>query len=141
MLATVKRQNPYFPTLSDFFKDSYLNDSDWSTSPAVNIAENKEGFRIEVAAPGLGKDDFKINVEKRVLEISSEKENTKEEGSEEDRYHRREFYYSSFKRTFTLPSYADVDNISANYKDGVLSVTVPKKEEAKEKPAREISIQ
>ena len=141
MLATVKRQNPYFPSLSDFFKDSYLNDSDWSTSPAVNIAENKEGFRIEVAAPGLGKDDFKINVEKRVLEISSEKESTREEESEEDRYHRREFYYSSFKRTFTLPSYADVDNISANYKDGVLSVSIPKKEEAKEKPAREISIQ
>lgn len=145
MLATIKRHDPFFPVFNDFFGESYLNDSDWNTSPAVNIAENKEGFRIEVAAPGLAKEDFKINVEKRVLEISSEKESTKETGSKEDsdekeRYYRKEFLYSSFKRTFTLPSYADVDNISASYKDGVLYVNVPKKEEAKDKPARMISI-
>jgi len=147
MLATIKRQNPFFPVFNDFFGDSYLNDSDWNTSPAVNIAENKEGFRIEVAAPGLSKEDFHINVEKRMLEISSEKESTKESGSKDDKssegekYYRKEFLYSSFKRTFTLPSYADTDHISASYRDGVLYVNVPKKEEAKEKPARVISIE
>jgi len=147
MLATIKRQNPFFPVFNDFFGESYLNDSDWATSPAVNIAENKEGFRIEVAAPGLAKEDFKINVEKKVLEISSEKESTKESGSKEEKsedgekYYRKEFTYSSFKRTFTLPYYADTDAISASYKDGILFVNVPKKEEAKEKPARIISIE
>lgn len=140
MLATIKRQNPFFPVLNDFFGDNYLNDSDWNTSPAVNIAENKEAFRIEVAAPGLNKEDFKINVEKRVLEISSEKESSKEENKADERYYRKEFLYSSFKRTFSLPSYADTDKITASYKDGILCVTVPKKEEAKEKPVRVIDI-
>ncbi|NLT02966.1 MAG: Hsp20/alpha crystallin family protein [Bacteroidales bacterium] len=141
MLATIRRQNPFFPVLNDLFGDNYLNDSDWNTSPAVNIAETKEAFRIEVAAPGLKKEDFKINVEKRVLEISSEKESTKEENRENERYYRKEFLYSSFKRTFSLPSYADTDSITATYKDGILNVTVPKKEEAKEKPIRVIDIE
>ncbi|HBL72721.1 MAG TPA: heat-shock protein Hsp20 [Bacteroidales bacterium] len=141
MLATIKRQNPFFPVLNDFFGDNYLNDSDWNTSPAVNIAENKEAFRIEVAAPGLNKEDFKINVEKRVLEISSEKSSTKEENNENERYYRKEFLYASFKRTFSLPTYADTDKISATYKDGILCVNVPKKEEAKEKPIRVIDIE
>jgi HSP20 family protein len=146
MLATIKRQNPFFPVFNDFFGENFLNDSDWNTSPAVNIAENKDGFRIEVAAPGLKKEDFKINIDKRMLEISSEKETTVESGNKEvkegeDRYYRKEFSYSSFKRTFTLPSYADTDAIKANYNDGILYVTVPKKEEAKEKPSRMISIE
>lgn len=141
MLATIRRQNPFFPVLNDLFGDNYLNDSDWNTSPAVNIAETKEAFRIEVAAPGLKKEDFKINVEKSVLEISSEKESTKEENRENERYYRKEFLYSSFKRTFSLPSYADTDSITATYKDGILNVTVPKKEEAKEKPIRVIDIE
>jgi HSP20 family protein len=140
MLATVKRQNPFFPVFSDaFFRENFLNDSDWTTSPAVNIAENKEGFRIEVAAPGLQKDDFRIHVEKYRLEISSEKENTSE--SSNDTFHRKEFSYSSFKRTFTLPESAETDGIKANYANGVLTVTVPKKEAAKEKPARVIDIE
>ncbi len=146
MLATIKRQNPFFPVFNDFFGENFLNDSDWNTSPAVNIAENKDGFRIEVAAPGLKKEDFKINIDKRLLEISSSKETTVETGNKdakegEDKYYRKEFSYSSFKRTFTLPSYADTDAIKANYVDGVLFVTVPKKEEAKEKPSRVISIE
>ncbi len=144
MLTPFRRQNPFFPVLNDVFGENFLNDSDWTTSPAVNIAENKEGYRIELAAPGLCKDDFRINIEKRMLEISSEKQSTKEsEPTEEsigDRYYRREFVYSSFKRTFSLPDSADTDNISANYKDGVLIVNVPKKEQAKEKPSRVIDI-
>lgn len=149
MLATIKRHNPFYPVFNDFFgDDSYLNDSDWYSMPAVNIAENKNGFRIEVAAPGLEKEDFKINVDKNVLEISSEKESKKESGKDDkckcengDVYYRKEFLYTSFKRTFTLPSYTDTDKISASYKNGILIVSVPKKDEAKEKPARAISIE
>lgn len=138
MLVTSRKQNPFYPVLSDFFGGNYLNDSEWNSSPAVNIAEDQNGFTIEVAAPGLSKDDFKINVEKRVLEISSEKE-TKSENKTE-KYHRKEFSYNSFKRTFSLPEYVDVDQIKASYNEGILSVSLPKREEAKEKPARLIDI-
>ena len=145
MLTPFRRQNAFFPTLNDVFGDNFLNDSDWSTSPAVNIAENKDGYRIELAAPGLNKEDFRINMEKRMLEISSEKQSTKEsepdEASNGDRYYRKEFVYTRFKRTFSLPDAADTDKISANYKDGILYVNIPKKEQAKEKPSRVIDIE
>jgi HSP20 family protein len=74
-----------------------------------------------------------------MLEISSEKETSSE--SKEEKYHRKEFSYSSFKRTLSLPEYADVDNIKASYNNGILNVTVPKLDQAKEKPARAISIE
>jgi len=143
MLATFKRQNPFFPVFSDsFFRENFLNDSDWATSPAVNIVENKEGFRIEVAAPGLDKEDFHINVDKNVLVISSEKEASTESKDEKDeKYFRKEFSYSSFKRSFSLPEYADTDKIKAAHANGVLNVFIPKRDEAKEKPARAISIE
>jgi HSP20 family protein len=137
MFTTIRRQNPFYPVLSDVFADRFLNDSDWNSSPAVNIIENKDGFRIELAAPGLEKSDFHIHVEKRTLEVSSEKEQTAVEG---DRFHRKEFSYNQFKRSFALPVYADTDNIRANYENGILTVWVPKREEAKEKPARVIDI-
>lgn len=140
MLGTIKRQNGFFPVLSDsFFRENFLNDSDWATCPAVNIAEDGESFHIEVAAPGLAKDDFNIHVEKRMLEISSEKETSSE--TKDSKYHRKEFSFSSFKRTFSLPEYADMDNIKASYTNGILNVTIPKLEQAKEKPARAISIE
>jgi len=144
MLATIKRQNPFFPVFSDFFGENILNDIDLVTSPSVNIAENKDSFRIEVAAPGLDKGDFKINIDKNILEISSEKKsNTESDSSKEsdDKYYRKEFYYSNFKRSFTLPQYADTDRIKATHKNGILNVYVPKKEAVKEKPARIISIE
>ncbi|MDD4923111.1 MAG: Hsp20/alpha crystallin family protein [Bacteroidales bacterium] len=139
----MKRQNPFFPVLSDsFFRENFLNDSDWASSPAVNIAENKDGFRIEVAAPGLDKEDFNISVDKRVLVISSEKETTTESKDEkEEKYYRKEFNYSSFKRSFSLPEYADTDRIKATHANGVLNVSIPKREEAKEKPSRVIAIE
>jgi len=140
MLGTIKRQNAFFPVFSDsFFRENFLNDSDWASSPAVNIAEDGNGFRIEVAAPGLSKEDFNIHVEKRLLEISSEKESSKE--SKDEKYHRKEFSYTSFKRSFSLPEYADVDGIKASYNNGILSVVVPKLDQAKEKPSRMISIE
>jgi len=143
MLTTIKRQNPFFPVLSDsFFRENFLNDSDWATSPAVNIVENKDGFRIEIAAPGLNKEDFHINIDKKVLVISSEKETKSESKDENDeKYYRREFGYFSFKRSFSLPEYADTDKIKATHENGVLNVFIPKREETKEKPARIISIE
>jgi len=143
MIATIKRQNPFFPVFSDsFFRENFLNDSDWTTSPAVNIIENKEGFRIEVAAPGLKREDFHINIEKKVLTISSEKEvklDSKDEKNE--KYFRREFSFTNFSRSFSLPEYADTDQIKATHENGILNVFIPKRDEAKEKPARVISIE
>lgn len=108
------------------------------TIPAVNVVENEEGFRIEVAAPGLQKSDFKLNLEKNQLTISAEKEQKEENKNE--KYTRKEFKYTSFQRTFTLPNTVDGDRIEANYADGILSIALPKREEAKEKPARLIEI-
>jgi HSP20 family protein len=106
--------------------------------PAVNVVENTEGFRIEVAAPGLQKSDFKLNLEKNQLTISAQKEQKNEEDNE--KYTRKEFKYTSFQRTFTLPNSVDGDKIEANYAEGILYVALPKREEAKEKPARQIEI-
>jgi len=143
MLTTIKRQNPFFPVFSDsFFRENFLNDSDWTTCPAVNIAENKDGFRIEVAAPGLNKEDFHINIEKRVLSISSEKEIKSEVKDENDeKYYRKEFGYSSFTRSFSLPEYADTEQIKATHENGILNVFIPKQDKAKEKPSRAIAIE
>lgn len=144
MLATIKRQNSFFPVFSDFFGENFLNNNDWATTPSINIAENKDGFRIEVAVPGLNKEDIKINIDKNILEISFERKvNVESNSSKEcdDKYYRKDFCYSNFKRSFTLPEYTDKDHISANHKNGVLNVYIPKKEETKEKPARIISIE
>ena len=133
-----------WPSLVDEFfgKDLLGNFVDSYTGvnmPAVNIVEEKDDFRIEVAAPGLKKEDFKIDLNNNVLTISSEKSNEREENQE--RYMRREFSYSSFKRSFTLPESAQIDKIAANHKDGILNITIPKKEEAKVKPPKQIAIQ
>jgi HSP20 family protein len=106
--------------------------------PSVNIIEGKEDFRIEVAAPGFEKKDFKIDLNNNVLTISSEKE-VKDEVTD-SKYMRREFSYSSFQRSFALPNTVDAEKINASYKDGVLNILIPKKEEAREKPARTIRI-
>ena len=127
--------------------DEFLNDSltprffNWETGqnmPAVNITEGKEDYKIEVAAPGLGKEDFKISLDNNVLSISSEKE-VKNETNDEDVL-RREFSYSSFSRSFTLPESVNGDKIKATHNDGILSIVVPKKDEAKVKPIRDIKI-
>jgi len=127
---------------NDFFRNNFLGDvldGDASfNTPAVNIAENGDSYSIEVAAPGLAKNDFKINLDHNVLTISSSKENKKEE--KEGKYTRQEFSYSSFSRSFTLPESVDAEKISASHKDGILYISIPKREEAKVKPAREIAI-
>lgn len=106
--------------------------------PKVNIKETADAFMIELAVPGLKKSDFKLDLDNQVLTISTE---SKEENEhKEENYTRREFGYSAFKRTFTLPDSVNDEKINANYTDGILSVLLPKKEEAKQKPVRSIKI-
>ncbi len=111
-----------------------------STVPAVNIKETETEFKIELASPGLKREDFKIEVDENVLSISSERKNESEEKSENGKYTRKEFSFSSFKRSFTLPDTLNEDDIKANYQDGVLHLTLPKREEALPKPKRFIEI-
>ena len=123
----------------DFFKDistTVGRDSFVNSKPAVNIVENEDGFAIELAAPGLTKEDFNVSVEKNTLTISASKENNEEANN----YRRREFSYFTFKRSFHLPNSIDANNITAKYENGVLSLQLAKKEEAKDKPARTIEI-
>lgn len=107
------------------------------TVAAVNIIEAPDHYRIEMAAPGLKKDDFELKMDNGVLTISVNKEWKLEEGHE---FRRREFAYYNFERSFMLPDTVDADKIKATYKNGILTVTLPKKEEAKEKPPRKIEI-
>ncbi|WP_139958834.1 Hsp20/alpha crystallin family protein [Flavicella sediminum] len=106
--------------------------------PKVNIKEAADKFVLEMAVPGLKKSDFKIDIDHKVLAIFTELKEEKEE--EKENYTRREFGFSSFKRTFTLPDSVDDEKINATYKDGILSILLPKREEAKQKPARSVKI-
>jgi HSP20 family protein len=135
-----------FPAMfDDFFKpwNEWLgNGGSWGkvlTVPAVNITENKDNFQLSVAAPGLTKNDFTIDVEGNMLTISSEKEENREE--KEARYTRKEYSYTSFNRSFSLPEEVNQGKIEASYADGVLTVILPKKEEAKKQSvAKHISV-
>jgi len=127
--------------LEDFFNKDWFDFGALGTSmPAVNIKDDETEYRIEVAAPGMKKEDFNIKLDHNVLSISSEIKEETEEKDEEGKYTRREFKYSSFQRSFTLPDTTDVEKIAASYKDGILNITVPKKEEAKQNPPRKIDI-
>ena len=136
-----------FPALfNDFFNRELFDwgESNFSTTgttlPAVNIKETNEAFEVEMAAPGMNKNDFKIELEGNLLTISSET-NKETEEKEGDRYSRREFSYQSFQRSFTLAKdVLDSDKINAKYEDGVLRLLIPKKEEAKQKPPRLIEV-
>ena len=162
-------QSQYPSLINSFFSkdlmDEFFTPTFNGTAPAVNIREDEDGYYIEVAAPGMQKSDFKLNLDHNRLTISAEKREENEFDSYEDqnkvgekqankkakaeeqkqspkkgRYTRREFSYSSFQRTFTLPTTVDGERIGATYNDGVLEVTLPKREEAKVKPSRTIEI-
>ncbi|HYO22044.1 MAG TPA: Hsp20/alpha crystallin family protein [Flavisolibacter sp.] len=116
------------------------NSSTNTTLPAVNIRETAENFEVEMAAPGMNKEDFRVELEGNELRISSERK-TENGAKEGERYTRREFSYQSFQRSFTLSKdVVDVEHILAKYENGVLHLLIPKKEEAKKKPARMIEI-
>jgi HSP20 family protein len=141
-MLTIRKFNSLPNLANDFFNhelpfnwnQNWLNNS----SPAVNIIDGKNEFKIELAIPGYQKDEFKINVENDLLTVSANKESKFEES--EETYTRREFNYSSFSRSFTLPETVAADDIKAEHKDGILRIYIPKKEEAKPKPSREIAI-
>lgn len=121
-----------YPSLTDLMENLERNflgrvDENSGDIPAVNIKEENDKFVLEMAAPGMNKDDFKINLDNYQLTISSE--HKKEKKEKEDNYTRREFVYSSFSRSFTLPKTIDVEKIKADYKNGILLLTLPKKEE------------
>ncbi|MEA4851775.1 hypothetical protein SDC9_182731 [bioreactor metagenome] len=141
----VKNPNQ-LPSLFDRFFDGEM--FDWSnrnfsntntTLPSVNIKENPDAFTVEVAAPGFDKNDFKLELNHNTLTVSSEKK-VESETKENEVFTKREFSYQSFSRSFTLPMIADGERISANYENGILLVSIPKKEEAKPKPSRMIEI-
>lgn len=105
--------------------------------PAVNIIETDDDYRIELAAPGLGKEDFQLNVENSILTIAAKKELEKKEG---EKFTRREFNYNNFTHTFSLSEVIDLERINATVNHGILVVTLAKKEEAKPQPAKKIEI-
>ena len=147
MTLVVKRNGNMFPRImndifetSPFFGTDVLDaNMDFSVqAPSVNIIENNKEFKVELAAPGLSKKDFKIEIENRVLSISSEIEEEREE--EDENYKRREFSYNSFSRSFQLPEDVLADKIDAKYEGGILKLNIPKKEVTVSKPKKEIKV-
>ena len=123
-----------FLETNDFSKDNYWN-KEWI--PAVNVSENDKNYNIEVAAPGMKKEDFKVKVENGVINISAERKEEKEE--KKKNYTRQEYNYNSFSRSFTLPDDVKEDDIKAHYEDGILKLTIARKAIAVSK-AKEIAI-
>ena len=140
-MSIVKRNNLLFPSLmNEIFKPDWFGGTEnfGTNVPAVNIKENEKDFELELAVPGMKKDDFKVEVDDYIMTISAEA-NSEDRLSDEN-YSRREFSFTSFKRSFTLPETINEDKIKASYIDGVLKFILPKKEEALPKPKRTISI-
>jgi HSP20 family protein len=144
-MSLIKFSNQ-FPDLFDRFFDNDL--FDWSnrnysstntTLPSVNVKEDPNGFEVEMAAPGFEKTDFRVSLNKNLLTLSSERK-VENETHEGQRFTRREFSYQSFSRSFTLPEVVQQDDISAKYENGILKVRIPKKEDAKPKPPKQIEI-
>lgn len=150
-MSLIKRNGNLFSSFPALFTDDFFsrdlrdwglsNNSDTGTTvPAVNIKETGSAFEVEMAAPGMTKKDFLIELDSNILTITSEK-NLEQEQKDGEKYSRKEFSYQSFQRTFTLPKeVVDDDKIEARYENGVLYLVIPKKEEVKQKPARMIEI-
>ena len=145
MTLVKRKNNDWLPSVfDDIFRTDWLNEKSNASNigmnvPAVNIRDNEDSFTVELAAPGKKKEDFNIELDNDVLTISSEQ---KQESTSEEKgkFTRREFSYSSFTRSFTLPETADNDKIGANYENGVLTIEIPKREDAKPAPKRLIDI-
>ena len=140
MLPTITRKSfrPFF--MPNLFDDDFFPvlQQRASSMPAVNIREDEKKYSLELAVPGIDKKDLKIDINEDVLTISSETKN--ESAEENDGYKRKEFSYSSFCRSFYVPENVNKEKIEANYKDGILSVSLPKQEEEKHKITKQIKI-
>jgi len=134
-MLTSRRYNGF--DLNNFFGTSNNMNEVNRNYPAVNIVEEPEHYRIEVAVPGYSKDDFKVNIENDILRIAVEKEQTKVEG---ENFTRCEFYNGSFERSFVVGKTIDTNKIEARYENGILNIVLAKKEEAKPQKPRSISI-
>ena len=121
-----------------FFESPILDGNRFSRMPATNIRESDDEYCVELAAPGMKKKDFQIELDNGVLEIQVEKEEQKEEDLRE--YTRREYDYSAFYRSFNLPDTVNAEKIKAEYEDGVLQIHLPKVPEARRKPVKEILV-
>jgi HSP20 family protein len=135
-MSLTKWTNPdvMFPAFSTVF-DEFLGDfsgraggSLYKFVPAVNIMETENEFLLEVAAPGMNREAFNLHVDHKQLTVSASQQ---DENETKGKYARQEFNYKSFKRTFALPDFVDIDKIHANYEDGLLKIMVPKREEVK----------
>lgn len=128
-----RSNNSLMPGFNDvfdsIFNDNFFSDRMMTRVPAANISESADHFHVELAAPGLKKEDFKLKLERDVLSISVEQ--VQQDGQEERNYAKKEYSYNSFVRSFTLPESADQSGIEAKYTDGILRVNIPKREEAK----------
>ena len=129
--------NPFFNDVYSILNDSFLNEKLATRTPAVNFAENDNQFEVELDVPGLSKEDIKINLDKNVLSVSADKKT--ETVDENKKFTKREYSFNSFSRSFTLPESADQSKIEADYTDGILKLTITKKEEAKFQ-SREIAV-
>jgi HSP20 family protein len=121
--------NPFFNDVYSLLNDSFLSDKIVTRTPAVNISENDNQFDVELAIPGLNKEDIKISLDKNVLSVSADKKT--ETVDENKKFTKREYSFNSFSRSFTLPESADQSKIEADYVAGILKLTIAKKEEAK----------
>jgi HSP20 family protein len=137
---TMLKLNHRTPFLfNNLFNDTdYVQKTNYNSLPSVNVVEKTDGFELEVAAPGLKKEDFKINLQNYKLTISAEKETVNEEAN--GNYTRKEFSFNQFQRTFTLPQTVDAEKIEATYQDGILKISIAKKEEAKIKEPKQIAV-
>lgn len=136
------KPSPVFSRMwDDFFNEvsPFRTNEGWSDFGKVNVVEQDDAYRLEVAAPGLEKGDFEVKIDKDVLTIRVHKE--EQEEKEGEKYTRREFRSRSFERSFTLPEIVDAGNIKAQYDNGILNVRLPKREEAVPDPARLIDIE
>lgn len=141
MLARINRN--YAPAYwDDFFNDKFFNNVNKAayngSNPAVNVSEDDKGYTIEVAAPGIARKDFNLKLENDVLTISTEKKENQEEKT--PNFLRREFNYESFKRSFQLPETIDQEHIKATHEAGILTLTLPKKEEEVQNAPRQIEV-
>ena len=144
----IKRKETLPSVFNDLFRpwDSFFDFNGGSlfgnfnpvSVPSVNISESNDHYEVKLAAPGMKKEDFNIDVENSTLTISAETKEEKEEKAE--RYTRKEYNYSSFSRSFTLPDWVNKEKIEANYENGLLKVVLPKTEDAKKTPSKHISV-
>ncbi len=141
-MMPVRRTQNWLPSIfNDFFDNEWMTRAN-ATAPAINVIESEKEYKVEVAAPGMTKEDFNVRIdEDNNLVISMEKKSENKEEKKEGRYLRREFSYSKFQQTMILPDNVDKENIAASVENGVLNIDLPKlSEEEIKKPNKQIEI-